>query len=203
MPSSAIPRENTSGSGSGCRPSRGLAGAASRSSSSTKTAPGRWPRSYSARPGRPSRYQRTSASTISWRCAAVQAASTTGAIMACRLSDRLTERAQCERVAGRTGLEAVLREHRRAARPAAEPVLAEVDVEPHAVARDEIGRVPRGIEVLAGPAARGHLDVRAALHAQARAGGVRQLRPADLGAVSVLLGHHVRRLEIVDRRSEA
>src|ERR1700752_4174439 len=82
MPSSAIPRANTTGSGSGCRPASGDAGAASQSSSSTKTAPGRWPRSYSARPGRPSRYQRTSASTTRSRWAAVQAASTTGAIIA-------------------------------------------------------------------------------------------------------------------------
>src|SRR3954467_752382 len=63
MPTSAMPRANTSGSGSGCRPSAGDGSAASQASRSTNTASGRCPFSYASLPELPSRYHRTSAST--------------------------------------------------------------------------------------------------------------------------------------------
>src|SRR5204863_3264793 len=72
-----------------------------------------------------------------------------------------------------------------------------------AVARLEIGGVAGCVEVLAGPAADGQLDVRAAFDAQPRTAATRGLRPADLGAVAVLLRHHRARLPGVDRGGEA
>src|SRR3954451_13561715 len=92
MPARLTPSAKPSGSGSGWRPRAGSAGAASQRSRSTKTAPGRWPASNAAAPERPSRYQRTSATTTSSRCSASQAASTKGGSEAIDASGALERR---------------------------------------------------------------------------------------------------------------
>ena len=74
-PSAAAKR---SGDGSGCRPSAGVAGADRSVSTSSQTAPGRCPARYASRPERPSRYQRTSTTRTSARCAASHSPETSG-----------------------------------------------------------------------------------------------------------------------------
>src|SRR5579875_38521 len=81
MPSCARPPAKRSGVGSGCLPRASSSCGSERTvSMSTNTAPGRWPASYASRPERPSRYQRTSASTTSSRCSWSHRTSTKGGI---------------------------------------------------------------------------------------------------------------------------
>ena len=69
-----IPGPTGGGVWAGSKTGSGEPGRASQRSRSTKTAPGRCPDSYAARPDRPSRYQRTSAMRV---CASARRAETT------------------------------------------------------------------------------------------------------------------------------
>ena len=200
-PQLPIPRANTSGSGSGWRPACGHAGAASQSSSSTNTAPGRWPRSYSARPGRPSRYQRTSASTTSSRWAAVHAASTTGAIIESGTPRRASAARTRTTPGGPRGGAAGAPPGPQAPLPS--PCWARSTLSQTRSRGHEVGGVAGGVEVLARPAAGGQLDVRAALDPKPAPAAPVSSPSAPASGCRSPAASRSRRPELVDGQREA
>src|SRR5262249_1181985 len=78
----------------------------------------------------------------------------------------------------------VLRQYARTARGGTQPVLAQVDVDVPLAARHQVGRMLRGVEVLAGPAAHRQLERRRPFDAYAAVRAA-QLGPAHQPPVAV------------------
>jgi pimeloyl-ACP methyl ester carboxylesterase len=99
---------------------------------------------------------------------------------------------------GRTWQQSVLLQHAGSARGRAETLVAKVQVEPDPAAGPQIGGVPGGVQLLAGPPAGGQTEDRVAVDQQCAAVVGTEPSPAHVSAVAVLLRVHVRGLHLVD-----